>query len=422
MSAPNQAPLQCRVDRADGRVVITTGGATHLAGLVHSWPPLSPLHPPSKPTPGPSGRAPSLQRNQKGALQALLRDLLPQQGRTGGRSSSAGLGSGLKSGPACIATVAAPEHSPPGQFLLHPAVLAASAALPCSASSCQTPAGTLAACAAFQVEVGVPEALPSSAHAVAGGGGESDGLGLGLESSPMADMHCAAARLAGAVLAPLPHQAQRPARGPPAYQLLWQALPLLAGTLPDPPAPTRWLILSRAPWPLARLCSDMPAWLVACNLVYQPLAGEAPAPGQLAAGGVGEPGGAPAGRSGLWGAAWSHRCVSGDEQLEAALAAADADHIFCMQAPGSGALAFAPGHDWRAHIPSSYLCRCSGLLLVSGVLVSVGTDTTPVIVAFAHCLQVAAVQETTRCCGRSGLLCVHHRAPSCRWLLAARTA
>lgn len=188
-SAPNQAPLECRVDRADGRVVMTTAGATHLAALVHSWPSLSPLHPLSEPSPGPSGRAPSLQRNQKGALRALLRDLLPQQGRTGGCSSSAGLG-GLKSGSACIATVAPPEHSPPGQFLLHPAVLAASAALPCSATSCQTPAGTLAACAAFQVEVGLPEALPSSAHAVAGGRGASDGLGLGLESSPLANMHC----------------------------------------------------------------------------------------------------------------------------------------------------------------------------------------------------------------------------------------
>lgn len=180
------------------------------------------------------------------------------------------------------------------------------------------------------------------------------------------------------MLAPLPNQAQRPARGPPAYQLLWQALSLPpARTLPDPSAPTRWLILSRAPWPLAHLCSDMPAWLVGCNLVYQPLASEAPAPGRLAAGGNGEPGGVPAGHSGLWGAAGSRRCVSGDEQLEAALAAADADHIFCMQAPGSGALTCASVHDWRADKPSLYLCACSGLLLVSGALLSVGTDTTP---------------------------------------------
>lgn len=301
------AQLECRVSRAAGALEVATGAARHLAASVRCHTPTGHERVPSRPAPGPDpgptfdthGRA----GQWRHTLGALVRWLLPQRAREQG---------------GCVATVVPPLAAPPGQFLVHPAALAASAALPCAATlPYHSPeAGVLASCSAFRVgAAGPPEALPSPAHATAAGVA-AGAAGL------LADVSCGTAGIAGAVLAPVPKLATRSGgRTAPAYQLVWQALALpKAGAEAGPAAPqrptapARWLVLSCAAWPLGRLCSDAPAWLSVRNIVFQP---EDTAAGCAAASDGG-----------------SISYTDSTEQLEAAVTEADADQIFCVYTDG----------------------------------------------------------------------------------------
>ena len=300
--------LECRVERSSGNLALATGNSRHLAASAQGD--AKPAHR----SPGQAAAPP-----WRSTMHALVSRLLPQRRQQACSSSSS----------SCVSSVAAPAQLHPGLFLVHPALLVASAALPCAADERPGAAGSLASCHAFQVEAGLPEALPCSAHATASSGGAMAAAAAG----PLADVLCSAARLAGARLAPLHKQAlQSAAEGGPAYQLLWQALAVPQGhLLPGPAAPTRWLVLSSAPWPLERMCRDAPAWLSVCNLVHQPQMGSglgSTAEASSAGSAVPEE---VAGRPGFWETAQSQRWCSSQAQVEAALVAADADHIFCVQ-------------------------------------------------------------------------------------------
>ena len=299
--------LECRVERGSGDVTLATRDSTHLAASAQGD--ARPAHRPPGLAEAPAWRS---------TIHALVSRLLPQP-RPQACSSSG----------SCVSSVVAPAQPPPGQFLVHPALLAASAALPCAADGCPGAAGSLASCHAFHVEAGLPEALPCSTHATASSGSAV----AAAEAGSLADVLCSAARLAGARLAPLHKQAlQSAVEGGPAYQLLWQAVAVpQEERLPEPAARARWLVLSSAPWPLERMCRDAPAWLSVCNLIHQPRmdagldsTAEACSAGSALPGEV-------ASRLGFWETAQSQRWCGSQAQLEAALTAADADHIFCAQ-------------------------------------------------------------------------------------------
>ena len=327
-----EVELQCRVTRSGGDITLASGSTTHLAASAQGYINPAAVQGDSKPAHGSPGHAAA--PPWRSTVHALVSRLLPQHRR---QARSAG---------GCVSSVAAPVSSPPGQFLVHPALLVAAAALPCAANGCGAAAGSLASCSAFHAKTGLPEALPCSTHATACSGSAMEARAAG----PLADVLCSAARLAGALLAPLPKQVLPSAGGRgPAYQLLWQAITVPRGeVLPQPAAPTRWLVLSSAPWPLERMCHDAPAWLSVCNLVHPPRMGsasESPAADASSDGSV-----LPeqqAGRLGVWGTARSQCWCDSQAQLEAALVAADADHIFCVQ--GGSAEDIADGASVAVH-------------------------------------------------------------------------
>ena len=321
--------LSCSIARAGGAVALASGVTSHLTAALHG------SFADRQPEGGPHSESPDPARwplRGLGALRALVARQL------------GGPGAGRPAG-SCTGSVRLPTRLAPGQFLFHPAALTAAAAL-CAAGRARGPGqslvGTLAACAAFQIRPGLPEALPARAHAAA----TARPAGA---AAAYADVLCAAARLTGVRMQAPVGQAARLVDGAPAYQLLWQALApafQAPGTPPGPvaaPSPARWLVLSAAPWPAERLCGDAPAWLSVRNLVFRPGPGEdGPAAAAEAGHGRAEVGEQSAsGPWGGWGAGGVVH-VHGHGQLEAAITRADADHIFCAHAPGDAG-AGAPG-------------------------------------------------------------------------------
>jgi len=324
--------LSCSIARAGGAVALASGVTSHLTAALHG------SFADRQPEGGPHSESPDPARwplRGLGALRALVARQL------------GGPGAGRPAG-SCTGSVRLPTRLAPGQFLFHPAALTAAAAL-CAAGRARGPGqslvGTLAACAAFQIRPGLPEALPARAHAAA----TARPAGA---AAAYADVLCAAARLTGVRMQAPVGQAARLVDGAPAYQLLWQALApafQAPGTPPGPvaaPSPARWLVLSAAPWPAERLCGDAPAWLSVRNLVFRPGPGEdGPAAAAEAGHGRAEVGEQSAsGPWGGWGAGGVVH-VHGHGQLEAAITRADADHIFCAHAPGdAGAGAPSAAH------------------------------------------------------------------------------
>ncbi len=324
--------LSCTIARAGGAVALASGVTSHLTAALHG------SFADRQPEGGPHSESPDPARwplRGLGALRALVARQL------------GGPGAGRPAG-SCTGSVRLPTRLAPGQFLFHPAALTAAAAL-CAAGRARGPGqslvGTLAACAAFQIRPGLPEALPARAHAAA----TARPAGA---AAAYADVLCAAARLTGVRMQAPVGQAARLVDGAPAYQLLWQALApafQAPGTPPGPvaaPSPARWLVLSAAPWPAERLCGDAPAWLSVRNLVFRPGPGEdGPAAAAEAGHGRAEVGEQSAsGPWGGWGAGGVVH-VHGHGQLEAAITRADADHIFCAHAPGdAGAGAPSAAH------------------------------------------------------------------------------
>lgn len=401
--------LECRVGRSSGDVTLATGDSRHLAASAQGD--VKPAHR----SPGQAG-APLW----CSTIHALVSGLLPQR-----RQQACSSGS-------CVSSVVAPAQSPPGQFLVHPALLVASAALPCAAGECPGAAGSLASCHAFHVEAGLPEALPCSTHATASSGSAMEAAAAG----SLADVLCSAARLAGARLAPLQKQALQSAdEGGPAYQLRWQALAVPQGhLLPEPAAPTRWLVLSSTPWLLERMCHNAPAWLSVCNLIHQRRMSsglECTAEACSAVSLLPEEG---ACRLGFWETAQSQLWCSSQAQLEAALIAAGADHIFCVQgepvehlAGGAHPQHLAEPCITRTIVPLNKLCMrhfktmqflpylpcfCfAGLMLLLHICCCCTSREASRPKRYDRCLML---QRTLRlaptcCCGRSGQLCAQHR-------------
>jgi len=321
--------LFCTIVRAGGAVALASGVTSHLTAALHAS--LADRQPEG----GTNPESPDPARWPLRGLGALRAPVVRQLG---------GPGAGRPAG-SCTGSVRLPTRLAPGQFLFHPAALTAAAALCAAGRACspgQTLVGTLAACAAFQLRPGLPEALLARAHAAA----NARPAGA---AAAHADVLCAAARLSGVRMQAPVGQAARLADGAPAYQLLWQALappPRVSEPPPGPaaaPAPALWLVLSAAPWPAERLCGDAPAWLSVRNLVFRPGAGE-DGPAAAAEAGHGRAGVGEQSASGPWGGwgAGGVVHVHGYGQLEAAITRADADHIFCAHAPGDAG-AGAPG-------------------------------------------------------------------------------
>jgi len=336
----NGDALSCTIARAGGAVALASGAASHLTAALHGgFADRQPDHGPQPESPDPARPPP----RGLGALRALAARQL------------GGPGAGRPAG-GCTGSVRLPTRLAPGQFLFHPAALTAAGALCAAGRACspgQTLVGTLAACAAFQIRPGLPEALPARAHAAA----SARPAGA---AAAHADMLCAAARLMGVRMQAPVGQAARLAEGAPAYHLLWQALappPRVSETPPGPvaaPAPARWLVVSAAPWPAERLCGDAPAWLSVRNLVFQPGAGE---DGAAAAAWDGRARAGEQRASGPWDG-WGPGSVvhvHGHAQLEAALTRADADHIFCAHAPGNAGAGATPAARPRACLTCQWL-------------------------------------------------------------------